>query len=69
MKPTQVAGVDHRPRSFRAADARYYAILDVTVEPNMWSRWPEALEAEVRRSLEAHEGVVADLVDLLKRVA
>jgi hypothetical protein len=67
-KPAQVADVDGRARSFRAADVGNHAILNVT-ESTMWSSWPEALEADVHRSLEAHEGVVAGLVDLLKRVA
>jgi hypothetical protein len=44
-------------------------MLDVSVESTMWVRRHDAVEADVRRSLEAHEGVVAGLVDLLKRVA
>lgn len=67
--PAQVAGVDRHAPHFGSTDVRNHAMLDVSVESTMWVRRHDAVEADVRRSLEAHEGVVAGLVDLLKRVA
>jgi hypothetical protein len=67
--PVQVADAGRRAPSFRAADLRNLAMLDVTVESTKWVRSADAVEADVRRSLQAHEGVVAGLVDLLRRVA
>ena len=59
----------NNPAQVADVDVRNHAILDVSVESTRRVRWHDAVEADVRRSLEAHERVVAGLVDLLKRVA
>jgi hypothetical protein len=51
-------------RAVRSAK-RDRALVDVATARLRWPLWPEAMEADVVQSLEAHECVAVGLADLL----